>query len=117
MATGPYTVRGIWTAALTGLCIIAAACVFQALFAPTVRISCPARTVAAPDCDLRWLAAFDLVTIRHTPLPALESVPEIVQTAATKRGGTTTLYLNTAAGPVRTILWGGEPVELQALRD
>jgi hypothetical protein len=112
-----YTLRGIRNAALTGLCLIAVACGFQAAFSPTVRVSCPARTAAAPDCDLRWLVAFDLVTIRHTPLPALQSVDEIEQTARTRRGGTTTLYLNTAAGRVRTIFWGGDHVELQGLRD
>ncbi len=96
MASDAYTLRGIWTAALTGLCLIALACGFQAAFSPTVRVSCPARTSAAPDCDLRWLVAFDIVTIRHTPLPALESVSEIEQTARSRSGGATTLYLNTA---------------------
>ena len=117
MASDAYTLRGIWTAALTGLCLIALACGFQAAFSPTVRVSCPARTSAAPDCDLRWLAAFDIITIRHTPLPALESVSEIERTAGSRRGGATTLYLNTAAGRVRTIMWGGDHVELQGLRD
>ena len=117
MASDAYTLRGIWTAALTGLCLIALACGFQAAFSPTVRVSCPARTSAAPDCELRWLVAFDLVTLRHTPLPALESVNEIEQTAASRSGGATTLYLNTAAGRVRTIMWGGDHVELQGLRD
>ena len=117
MASEAYTLRGIWTAALTGFCLIALASVFQAAFSPTVRVSCPARTAAAPDCDLRWLVAFDIVTIRHTPLPGLQSVSEIEQTAGRRRGGATTLYLNTAAGRVRTIMWGGEHVELQGLRD
>ena len=117
MASDPYTLRGVLTAAVTGLSLIALACGFQAAFSPTVRVSCPARTSVAPDCDLRWLVAFDVVTIRHVPLPALESVSEIVQTARTRRGGTTTLYLNTGAGRVRTIMWGGEHVELQGLRD
>ncbi len=117
MASDAYTLRGIWTAALTGFCVIALACGFQAAFSPTVRVSCPARTFAAPDCDLRWLVAFDVVTIRHTPLPALESVSEIEETAGSRSGGATTLYLNTAAGRVRTIMWGGEHVELQGLRD
>ena len=117
MANNPYTLRGIWTAALTGLCLIALACGFQAAFSPTVRVSCPARTAAPPDCDLRWLVAFDLVTIRHTPLPALASVNEIEPTSRrSRRGGSATLYLNTAAGRVRTIMWG-DHVELQGLRD
>ena len=106
MSRDPYTLRGIWSAVLTGACIIAFACGVQAAFAPTVRVSCPARTAAAPDCDLRWLVAFDRVPIRHTLLPALQPVGEIVQTAPSRRGGATTLYLNTSAGPVRTIMWG-----------
>ncbi len=106
MASDPYTLRGIWSAALTGALIIAFGCGCQAAFAPTVRVSCPARTSTAPDCDLRWLVAFDMMPVRHTPLPALQSGAEIVQTAASRRGGATTMYLNTAAGPVRTIMWG-----------
>lgn len=117
MASEPYSLRGIWTAALIGLCLIALACGFQAAFSPTVTVSCPARTAAAPDCDLRWHVVFDMVTIRHTPLPGLESVNEIERTAGPRSGGATTLYLNTAAGRVRTIMWGGDHVELQALRD
>lgn len=108
MAGDPYTLRGIWSAALTGALIIAFACGCQAAFAPTVRVSCPARTSTAPDCNLRWLVAFDMIPIRHTPLPALQPVGEIVTTAAARRGGATTLYLNTSAGPVRTIMWGDD---------
>jgi hypothetical protein len=106
MASAPYTLRGIWSATLTGGLLIAFGCGCQAAFAPTVRVSCPARTSTAPDCDLRWLVAFDKVPIRHTLLPALQPVGEIVQTAPTRRGGATTMYLNTGAGPVRTIMWG-----------
>jgi hypothetical protein len=94
------------SAVLTGAVLIALACGCQAAFAPTVRVSCPARTSTAPDCDLRWLAAFDLITVRHTPRPALQPVGEIVSTAPSRRGGATTLYLNTSTGPVRTIMWG-----------
>ena len=118
MANDPYTLRGIWTAALTGACIIALACGIQAAFAPTVRVSCPARTSAAPDCDLRWLVAFDLVPVRHTPLPSLQPVGEIVQTSPrSRRGEAVTLYLNTAAGPVRTIMWGDHLSLQRDLRD
>jgi hypothetical protein len=106
MASAPYTLRGIWSAALTGAFLIAFASGCQAAFAPTVRVSCPARTSAAPNCDLRWLVAFDMMPVRHTPLPALQPVGEIVNTAPARRGGATTLYLNTSAGPVRTIMWG-----------
>lgn len=117
MASPPDTLRGIWRAFLTGLILIGLACGFQAAFSPTVRISCPARAATAPDCDLYWLAGFDAITVRHTPLPAVESVSEIERTAANRKGGATTLYVNTAAGRVRTIMWGGEHVELQGLRD
>lgn len=114
MASAPYTLRGIWSSALTGALIIASAIGCQAAFAPTVMVSCPARTSAAPDCDLRWLVGFDKVTLRHTPLPALQSVGEIVDTSPRRRTSTrrgtsaeaVTLYLNTTAGPVRTIMWG-----------
>ena len=117
MATTPYTLRGIWSAALTGACLIAFASGCQAAFAPTVRVSCPARSSAAPDCDLRWLVAFDMLPIRHTPLPALQPVGEIVTTASSRRGGATTLYLNTSAGPVRTIMWGDHLSLQRDLRD
>jgi hypothetical protein len=118
MASAPYTLRGIWSAALTGACLIALGCAFQAAFAPTVRVSCPARTSAAPDCDLRWLVAFDLIPIRHTPLPALQPVGEIVSTSnRSRRGGAATLYLNTSAGPVRTIMWGDHLTLQRDLRD
>jgi hypothetical protein len=115
--TSPDTLRGIWSAALTGACLIAFGCGCQAAFAPTVRVSCPARTSAAPDCDLRWLVAFDTLPIRHTPLPALRPVGEIVNTAPTRRGGATTLYLDTSDGPVRTIMWGDHLSLQRDLRD
>jgi hypothetical protein len=118
MAGAPYTLRGIWSAALTGACLIALASGCQAAFAPTVRVSCPARTSAAPDCDLRWLVAFDMIPIRHTPLPALQQVGEIVSTApGSRRGDAATLYLNTSAGRVRTIMWGDHLSLQRDLRD
>ena len=123
MASAPYTLRGIWSAALTGACLIALGCGFQAAFAPTVRVSCPARSSAAPDCDLRWLVAFDMITIRHTPLPALQPVGEIVDTSSGSRRSSrsnaeaVTLYLNTSAGPVRTIMWGDHLTLQRDLRD
>jgi hypothetical protein len=117
MASDPYTLRGIWSAALTGALIIAFACGCQAAFAPTVRVSCPARTSATADCDLRWLVAFDMIPVRHTPLPALQSVGEIMQTGRGRRGEAATMYLNTAAGPVRTIMWGDHLSLQRELRD
>ena len=117
MASPPYRLRDIRSAALTGACLVALGCGCQAAFAPTVRVSCPARTSAAPDCDLRWLVAFDMVPIRHTPLPAMQPVGEIVTTAPNRRGGATTLYLNTSAGPVRTIMWGDHLSLQRDLRD
>jgi hypothetical protein len=123
MSGDPYTLRGVWSAALTGAFIIACGVGCQALFAPTVRVTCPARTSTAPDCDLRWLAAFDLIPIRHTPLPALQPVGEIVDTSTgTSRSSRSnaeavTLYLDTSAGRVRTIMWGDHLSLQRELRD
>jgi hypothetical protein len=58
-----------------------------------------------------------MMPIRHTPLPALQPVGEIVQTAPHRRGSATTLYLNTSAGPVRTIMWGDHLSLQRDLRD
>lgn len=120
MATDPYTARGIWSAAVTGLCIIALACGLQAAFAPTVRVSCPARTSAPPDCDFRWLVAFDTVPIRRTPLLGLQSAGEVQAMSSGRSTGRSappySVYLHTAAGRVRTILWG-DYIELQKFRE
>jgi hypothetical protein len=123
MASDSSTRRGIWSAALVGTLLIACGIGCQAAFAPTVRVTCPARTSTAPDCDLRWLVAFDLIPIRHTPLPALQPVGEIVDpspgTNRTSRSNAeaVTLYLNTSAGPVRTIMWGDHLSLQRELRD
>lgn len=117
MASAPSTLRGIWAGAITGACLIAFACGCQAAFAPTVRVSCPARTSNAPDCDLRWLVAYDMLSIRHTPLPALQPGAEVVNTAPGRKGGATTLFLNTSAGPVRSIMWGDHLSLQRELRD
>jgi hypothetical protein len=125
VASAPYTLRGIWSSALCGAVLIALGCGCQAAFAPTVVVSCPARTAAAPDCDLRWLVAFDQVTVRHTSLPSLQPVGEIVDTSpggrvSNPRGSRSeavTLYLNTTAGPVRTIMWGDHLSLQRELRD
>lgn len=112
--------RGVLSTALTGAVIMAFGVGCQAAFAPTVRVTCPARTTVAPDCDLRWLAAFDQLTIRHTPLPALRAGNEIVRLPPprwARRGGTTTLFLQTSAGPVRTIMWGDHLSLQHDLRD
>jgi hypothetical protein len=120
MATDPYTLRGIWVPAVTGLFIIAVACGLQAAFAPTVRVMCPARTSGLPDCDLRWLVAFDMVPIRRTLLPQLQSAGEVERMGSGRstRFGVTpySVYLHTAAGRVRTILWG-DYMELQKFRE
>ena len=123
MAGNPYTLRGIWSTTLAGALIIAVGVGCQAAFAPTVVVSCPARTSTVPDCDMRWLAAFDTLTIRHTPLPALQPVGEIVDTSSRRsrisRSNTeaVTLYLNTSAGSVRTIMWGDHLSLQRELRD
>jgi hypothetical protein len=66
---------------------------------------------------MRWLVAFDRVTVRRTALPALQPGNEIVSTAPGRKGGATTLYLNTSAGPVRSILWGDHLSLQHDLRD
>lgn len=109
--------RGIWRSALFGASLIAFGCGCQAAFAPTVRVTCPPRTTAAPDCELRWLVAFDMLPVRQTPLPALQPVGEIVPTSSSRRGNTATLYLDTKAGRVRTIMWGDHLSLQRDLRD
>lgn len=99
---------GIGKTAFSGLLLIAMGCGLDALF-PTVRVSCPARTATAPNCELRSLIAFEQVTIRHTPLPALQPIGEIqyLRTARSK-GSTPTLYFDTAAGRVSAARWGDQ---------
>lgn len=96
---------GIGTTAFKGLLLIALGCGLEALF-PTVRVSCPARTAAAPDCELRSLIAFEQVTIRHAPLPALKPVGEIEYTRPARGKGAPMLYFDTAAGRVSALSWG-----------
>ena len=128
MATDPYTWRSIWTSVVIGCCLVAVACAAQAAFAPTVRVTCPARSSAPPDCQMRWLVGFDLIPVRNTPLPGLQSAGEVVEsnpgsgsssTGPNRRfasAGAYTVYLQTAAGPVRTIMWGNQ-MELQWFRE
>lgn len=97
----------------------------QTVAAPTVIVSCPARTAAAPDCALRWLIAFDLVPVRHAPLPALQSVDEVESvsggSSASSSGGgrrgetAFTFYFRSAAGRTRAILMGNQQ-EVRAFR-
>ena len=118
MSSDPYTPRGIRSSALIGALLIAIGCGCQATFAPTVRVSCPARTSSTADCDLRWLVAFDTLPVRHTPLPMMQSVGEIIPTnPRSRRGSAVTMYLNTASGPVRTIMWGDHLSLQRELRD
>ncbi|MCC7125578.1 MAG: hypothetical protein IT178_12075 [Acidobacteria bacterium] len=99
---------GIGKTAFSGLLLIALGCGLEAIF-PTVRVSCPARTASAPDCDLRSSIAFDQVTVRHAPLPALQPIGEIEFVRTPRgRGGTPTLYFDTAAGRVSAIRWGDQ---------
>ncbi len=98
------TAGGIGKTAFTGLLLIVMGCGLESAI-PTVRVSCPARTASAPDCDLRWLIAFDTVTIRHTPLPALQPVGEIELTREARSRDTEMLYFYTAAGRVAASRW------------
>ncbi len=78
---------------------------------------------------MRWLVAFDLIPVRNTSLPGLQTVGEVVESNPGSgrsssgpnrplRGdaGAYTLYLQTAAGSVRTIMWGNN-MELQWFRE
>lgn len=104
------------------LLAIALGCGIQAATAPTVMVSCPARTSAAPDCHLHWLIAFDLLAVRNRPLPALQSIDEVEpvrpgSSSAPRRGAMTafTVYFQSAAGRTRAILWGDQ-TELRTFR-
>lgn len=129
MAADPYTWRSIWTSVAIGGCLVAIACGPQGAFAPTVRVTCPAQSSGAPDCRMQWLVAFDLVPIRSTALRGLHAVGEVVESNPGSgrsssgpnrplhgNAGAYTVYLQTAAGPVRTILWGNQ-MELQSFRE
>jgi hypothetical protein len=107
MAEQTESQGGIGATAFKGLLLIALGCGLEALF-PTVQVSCPARTAAAPDCDLRSLIAFDQLTVRHSPLPALQPVGEIEWTRPARSKGTPMLYFDTAAGRVSAISWGDQ---------
>jgi hypothetical protein len=106
------------------LLMITLGCVIQTAVAPTVTVSCPARTAAAPDCSLRWLIAFDSLTVRRTPLPALQSIDQVEgnggggsRGAGSRGSGATfTVYLRSAAGRTRAI-WLGDYDELQTFRE
>jgi hypothetical protein len=104
MADHTASQGGIGTTAFKGLLLIVLGCGLEACF-PTVRVSCPARTAAAPDCDLRSLIAFERVTVRHTPLPALQPVGAIELIRHARSTGTEVLYFNTAAGRVSAARW------------
>lgn len=108
MAEPSSSQGGIGATAFKGLLLIVLGCGLEMIF-PTVRVSCPARTAAAPDCELRSLIAFEQLTVRHSPLPALRPIGEIEYIrSARSRGGTPTLFFDTAAGRVSAIRWGDQ---------
>ena len=123
MATDHNTWRGIWSSTAIGACLVAFACAVQGIFAPTVTVTCPAHAQGAPDCEMRWLVAFDLIPVRRTALPGLHSVGQVVESnpgagrsssgpnQKTASAGAYTVYLQTAAGSVRTILWGNRAAD------
>lgn len=108
---------GIGKTAFSGLLLIVMGCGFEACFAPTVQVSCPGRTAAAPDCDLRSLIAFDRVTIRHVPLPALQPVGEIELTRHARSKSTEMLYFDTAAGRVSAMSWASQTNHMSLQKD
>jgi hypothetical protein len=103
---------GLRTMAFNSLLLVALGCGIQALTAPTVTVSCPARRSAAPDCSLRWVVAFDTLPIRHTPLPALASADQVERLGGWGRSAS---FTRTAAGRVRVMLWGDH--ELRTFRE
>ena len=121
MAKDPGPSVGVAT--FNSVFMIALGCGIQAATAPTVTVSCPARTAAAPDCSLRWLVAFDSLPVRRTPLPALQSIDQVEgvvgggSSGAGRRdgGASFTVYLRSAAGRTRAIMWG-DHAELQTFR-
>jgi len=104
-----------------GLFVFALGCGIQAAIAPTVTVSCPARTAAAPDCTLRWLVAFDVLPVRRTALPALQSIDQVEplrrgSSGSQRRAAAAfTVYLRSAAGRTRAILLGDQE-ELRTFR-
>ncbi len=108
---------GIGRTAFSGLLLIVMGCGFEACFAPAVQVSCPARTAAAPDCDLRSLIAFDRVTIRHTSLPALQPIGEIELTRKARSKSTEMLYFDTAVGRVSAMSWASQGNHLSLQKD
>jgi hypothetical protein len=106
------------------LLTLALGCGIQTAVAPTVIVSCPARTAAAPDCNLRWLIAFDILPVRQTALPALQSIDQIERNGGggsqgpgrPSSGATFTVYFRSAAGRTRAI-WLGDYEELRAFRE
>lgn len=104
---------GIGRTAFNGLLLIVLGCGLEAIF-PTVQVSCPARTASAPDCDLRSRILFDQVTIRHKPLPALQPIKEIEYIRSPRsRGGSPTLFFDTAAGRVSATATWADQLSLQ----
>jgi hypothetical protein len=122
MAKGPGL--SIGQATFNTLLMLTLGCGIQAATAPTVTVSCPARTAAAPDCSLRWLVAFDSLPVRRTPLPALQSIDQVERNGGSGSRGpgsrgsmaTFTVYLRSAAGRTRAI-WLGDQEELRTFRE
>ena len=106
------------------LLMITLGCGIQTATAPTVTVSCPARTAVAPDCSLRWLVAFDILPVRRTPLPVLQSIDQVErnggggsrESGRRGSGASYTVYLRSAAGRTRAI-WLGDYEELRTFRE
>jgi hypothetical protein len=113
---------GLARATFNSLLVIALGCGLQAYTAPSVVVSCPARTAAAPDCSLRWLIAFGSVPVRRTPLPALQSVDQVEAVrsgpSGGRRGGDAgfTVYFRSSTGRTRAVTQA-EWEELRTFRD
>lgn len=103
--------------------ILVLGCGLQTATAPTVTVSCPARTAVAPDCTLRWLVAFDLLPVRQVALTALRSIDEIEALGSSSSrprgqviGPSFTFYFRSANGHTRAIPLGDQ-TELREFRD
>lgn len=114
---------GLGQSTFNTVLILALGCGLQTATAPTVTVSCPARTAVAPDCTLRWLVAFDLLPVRHVALAALQSIDEIEALGSSSKrpgggilGPSFTFYFRSAAGRTRAIPLGDQ-TELREFRD
>lgn len=115
-------------AALAGLAFMLVGAALQALFAPTLVLSCSRQQAGEPACRLELRVIFDRIPVRHQTLEGVRSsrVEEATFGGDGGSGGTTTssregatpytLRIQTSTGDVRALLWG-DFAELGQVRD